>query len=122
MLRGFGGIAPGRNGGQPLHNPQVLDQRRNALALCGAAHIASIKLLGSKLLAAYTTAAPPELGLRPPSLQETQAADKALGAQLHDLIDTDGWGMEDALHEITPVRNDLQHLMQPAPTWWAALP
>ena len=108
--------------GNPFKVLQVLEKRRNAYALCGAAHVASIRLLDTKLLQLYTATVAPDLGLRPPTLQETMAADRTIWTSIFELVNKEGWGLEDALHELTTIRGDLKSRMQPRPKMAQSIP
>ena len=98
------------------------EKRRNAYALCGAAHVASIRLLDTKLIQLYTATVAPDLGLRPPTLRETMAADRTIWTSIFELVNKEGWSLEDALHELTTIRGDLKMLMQPRPKLIQSIP
>ena len=80
------------------------------------AHLASLQQYDNTFLRAYTKVVPQELGLRAPTLAEARAADQELWTRIFNLVEEHGWGLEDALHEITNIRGDIDQLMQPRPT------
>ena len=84
-------------------------------SLCGAAHLASLRQLDNKFLGLYTVTLNPELGLRSPTVVEAREADRILWVRVFSLIDDQEWSFEQALHELTAVRGDLDVLLQPRP-------
>ena len=85
---------------------------RNALALCNAAHLANLKLFDARV--AEFALAQPGSGLRGVSTQEVLAADRKLWQAITDLL-AKKWTLDDALHEMTNIRNDIPSLLQPRP-------
>ena len=85
---------------------------RNALALCNAAHLANLKLFDARV--AEFALAQPGSGLRGVSTQEVLAADRKLWQAITDLL-AKKWTLDDALYEMTNIRNDISSLLQPRP-------
>ena len=86
---------------------------RNAIALCGGAHLAALKELDGVL--DYATNSPaPELGLRTINMSELLAADRKIWSELASMCQR-GWSLDDSLHELTHIRSDIHTLLQPRP-------
>ena len=85
---------------------------RNALALCHAAHLANLKLFDNRV-AEYAWATP-ALGLRTVTTQEFLSADRKLWQTIADLL-AQKWSLDDALYELTSIRNDIPSLLQLRP-------
>ena len=85
---------------------------RNTLALCNAAHLANLKLFDARV--AEFALAQPGSGLRGVSTQEVLAADRKLWQAITDLL-AKKWTLDDALYEMTNIRNDIPSLLQPRP-------
>ena len=83
---------------------------RNALALCQAAHQAFDKKIADLCL----TQPDPNLGLRTVNTQELLSADRKLWAAISDLLGQQ-WSLDDALYELTHMRNDVRSLLQLRP-------
>ena len=81
---------------------------RNALALCNAARLANLKLFDARV--AEFALAQPGSGLRGVSTEEVLAADRKLWQAITDLL-AKKWTLDDALYEMTNVRNDIPSLM-----------
>ena len=92
-----------------------MEKRRICWSLCGAAHLQSLRQLDNKFLALHTNSLHPSLGLRGPTLIEAREADRVLWLRIFSLVDEQNWSFEQALHELTIVRGDLDVLMQPRP-------
>ena len=82
---------------------------RNALAMCGAAHLANLKLYDARV-ADYALASAPS-GLRTVTTQEFLAADRKLWQTISELL-IQKWALDDALYELTAIRNDVPSLLQ----------
>ena len=108
-------LSEGDISGNPWLVSKVLEKRRNAFSLCGAAHLSSLKGLDNKLLTAYTNTVSPELGLRSPTIAEAREVDRIIWGRIFNLVEDHGWSMEDSIHEIATVRGDIDSLMQPRP-------
>ena len=66
-------------------------------------------------MAASTTVVNPELGLRPPTIAEAREVDRTRWSRVFSLVDEHEWSLEQALHDITVIRGDIDVLMQPRP-------
>ncbi|CAE8681276.1 unnamed protein product [Polarella glacialis] len=97
----------------PFFISQLQAIRRNTFALCGGCHMASRKVFDNKFLNHFTKRYSEESGLRAPSLKETMEADRHLLEEVYKLVNDGGWSLDDALHEMTQVRQDMASLMQP---------
>lgn len=62
-----------------------------------------------------TTKMDSETGLRNPTILEAQAADKTLMTIACDLVTEKGWSFDNAIHEITFIRAEINTLLQPRP-------
>ena len=87
---------------------------RNAWALCGAAHLHNLKALDKKVKELCLRQPDAQLGLRTPTTAELISADRKIWASLSELV-AQSWSLDDALHEITSIRNDLSSLLQLRP-------
>ena len=87
---------------------------RNAWALCGAAHLRNLKALDKKVKELCLHQPDAQLGLRTPTTAELISADRKIWASLSELV-AQSWSLDDALHEITSIRNDLSSLLQLRP-------
>ena len=56
-----------------------------------------------------------DLGLCCPNVLEAQSADEALWPSMADLMNDQGWTLDECLCEFTNVRSDLATLLQPRP-------
>ena len=86
---------------------------RNALALCGAAHLTNLKAFDKRVL----DLALPDLAdnsLRGPTTQELLTADRKIWRTIGSLVSS-GWSLDEALYEVTSIRSDLSNLLQPRP-------
>ena len=89
--------------------------RRNALALCKAAHLGNLKLLDSKMLAKYTATYPADSSLRAPNLKEFMVAERHVWEECYRLVNEENWTLDEALHELSTVRLDINMWLQPRP-------
>ena len=87
---------------------------RNAWALCGAAHLQNLKALDKKVRELCLQQPDAQLGLRTPTTGELIAADRKIWAAISDLV-AQSWSLDDALHELTAIRNDVSSLLQLRP-------
>ena len=87
---------------------------RNALALCQAAHLSNLKAFDKKIADLCLTQPDPNLGLRTVNTQELLSADRKLWAAISDLLGQQ-WSLDDALYELTHMRNDVHSLLQLRP-------
>ena len=87
---------------------------RNAIALCQAAHLSNLKAFDKKVADLCLAAPDPILGLRTVNAQELLAADRKIWGVISELL-AQSWSLDDALHEVTAMRNDLPSLLQLRP-------
>ncbi|CAE7249514.1 unnamed protein product [Symbiodinium sp. CCMP2456] len=85
---------------------------RNAIALCGGAHLATLKTFDKKIFDYATQNLPAETGLRAVNLHELLHADRKLWHEIASLH-SQGWTLDDAMHELSNVRSDMHALLQP---------
>ena len=89
---------------------------RNAWALCGAAHLQNLKALDKKVRELCLQQPDAQLGLRTPTTGELIAADRKIWAAISDSdLVAQSWSLDDALHELTAIRNDVSSLLQLRP-------
>ena len=84
---------------------------RNAIALCNGAHLRILKAFDAKGFEATQSLAP-DSGLRTVQTAELLQADRKLWSELA-LLHSEGWSLDQALHEMTKVRSDMHALLQP---------
>ena len=87
----------------------------NAVAMCEAAHLASLKSYTAKFMTYLTAKYESDSNLRAPTFLEAQAADKQIHAVICELVVERQWSLDQALHELTSIRADLPMLLQPRP-------
>ena len=87
----------------------------NAVAMCEAAHLASLKSYTAKFMTYLTAKYEADSHLRAPTFLEAQAADKQIHAVICELVVERQWSLDQALHELTSIRADLPTLLQPRP-------
>ena len=85
---------------------------RNAIALCGGAHLATLKAFDKKILDICTQALSADSGLRTVNTHELLQADRKLWHEIASLR-AEGWSLDEALHEMTAIRADVHALLQP---------
>ena len=79
---------------------------RNALALCNAAHLKSLKDFDKKIADLCLKQPDRTSGLRTVTTQELLSADRRMWNTISDLL-REGWSLDEALHEMTTVRSDI---------------
>ena len=84
---------------------------RNALALCNAAHLKSLKDFDKKIADLCLKQPDRTSGLRTVTTQELLSADRRMWNTISDLL-REGWSLDEALHEMTTVRSDIPSLLQ----------
>ena len=94
---------------------EVLELHSTAIALCGGAHLHTLRDLNRRFLARAFERYSSESGLRAPSWQESLIADQKLWTSVATLMNDDGWTMEAALREVVVVRNEVATLLMPRP-------
>ena len=85
---------------------------RNAIALCGGAHLAVLKAFDKKILDICTQSLAPDSGLRTVNTHELLNADRKLWNEISSLH-SEGWTLDEAVHEMTSIRADTHALLQP---------
>ena len=85
---------------------------RNAIALCNGAHLRILKAFDAKVFELATQSLAPDSGLRTVHTAELLQADRKLWSELAALR-SEGWSLDQALHEMTKVRSDMHALLQP---------
>ena len=93
----------------------ILELQNFGIALCKGAHLGNLRTFSHKFLSYLTVRLDGDLGLRCPNVLEAQPADKALWASMADLMNDQGWTLDECLCEFTNVRSDLATLLQPRP-------
>ena len=84
----------------------------NAIALCGGAHLATLKAFDKKILDICTQQLSAESGLRTVNTHELLHADRKLWNEISSLH-SEGWSLDAALHEMTAIQADMHALLQP---------
>ena len=87
----------------------------NAVAMCEAAHLATLKSYTAKFMTYLTAKYEADSNLRAPTFLEAQAADRQIHAVICELVVERQWSLDQALHELTSIRADLPMLLQPRP-------
>ena len=93
----------------------MLEVHNVAIALCQGAHMQNLKAYSRKFMSFLTQKVDPESGLRTASVVEAQAADRQIWTTISELMSDRDWSMDDALHEMTHIRNDLSSYLQLRP-------
>ena len=94
---------------------QLFEVRRTAFALCQACHLATHKAYDHVVMTAFTRDWSGDPSLRGPNLQELLNADRTLLDEVYKLVNSKEWDMDQALHEMSRVRNDVAILLMPRP-------
>ena len=100
----------------------MLEVRNVAIALCQGAHLQNLKAYSRKFMSFLTQKVDSESGLRTASVVEAQAADRQIWTTISELMTDRDWSMDDALHELTHIRNDLSGYLQLRPRVLKAAP
>ena len=85
---------------------------RDAIALCGGAHLAVLKAFDKKILDICTQSLAADSGLRAVNTHELLNADRKLWNEISSLR-SGGWTLDEALREMTSIRADIHALLQP---------
>ena len=93
----------------------MLEVHNVAIALCQGAHLQNLKAYSHKFMSFLTQKVDSESGLRTASVVEAQAADRQIWTTISELMTDRDWSMDDALHELTHIRNDLSGYLQLRP-------
>ena len=100
----------------------MLEVHNVAIALCQGAHLQNLKAYSHKFMSFLTQKVDSESGLRTASVVEAQAADRQIWTTISELMTDRDWSMDDALHELTHIRNDLSGYLQLRPRVLKAAP
>ena len=87
---------------------------RNAICLCNGAHLYNLKALDKKVFDLCAQLLHPETGLRTVDAAELLQADREIWAEMI-AVRSDGWSLDEALHELTKIRANVNSLLQPRP-------
>ena len=87
---------------------------RNAIVICGCAHLRIVKAFDKKVIDLCTQALHPETGLRTVNTAELLNADRKIWSEIIAFT-ADKWTLDEAMHELTKVRSDVHALLQPRP-------
>ena len=93
----------------PFRLSRMFQVRRNAYAMCGLAHLASIKILDDKMIEFMTVRHSAESGLRNPTLAELKEADRHVWEEMTRLVTRHAFKWDDVLFEFAEVRSDLSN-------------
>ena len=104
------------NGSMGMHAlRQTFETFSYAMAMVELAHLATLKNYYLRFINLMTTKMDAETGLRNPTILEAQSADKTLMTIACDLVMEKGWTFDDALHEVTFIRAEINTLLQARP-------
>ena len=104
------------NGSMGMHAlRQTFETYSYAMAMVELAHLATMKQYYLRFLHLMTTKLDSETGLRNPTILEAQSADKTLMSIVCELVTEKNWSFDDALHEITFIRAEINTLLQARP-------
>ena len=116
------------NSGMGLNSIRnLMDLHNVAIAMCRGAHLANLKGYSHRFMHLLSQRVDPDTGLRTANVTESQAADRQVWGVIADLMNDRQWTMDDCLHELTHVRQDLASLLQlrpklPKPMSWPSNP
>lgn len=94
---------------------QMFEVRALAMAMCGIAHMATLKVYYLKFMSLMAARMDPDTGLRGPTILEAQAADRTIMTLVSDLVVERSWSYDNALYELTHVRAEIHTLLQARP-------
>ena len=104
------------NGSMGMHAlRQTFENFSYAMAMVELAHLATLKQYYLRFIHLMTTKMDSETGLRNPTILEAQSADKTLMTIACELVMEKNWGFDDALHEVTFIRAEINTLLQARP-------
>ena len=104
------------NGSMGMHAlRQTFETFSYAMAMLELAHLATMKQYYMRFINLMTTRMDSETGLRNPTILEAQSADKTLMNIACELVAEQKWNFDDAIHEITFIRAEINTLLQPRP-------
>ena len=93
----------------------IFEVHNLAVSLVGSCHLQRLKAYTLKFMGLLTQRQDSDSNLRNANILEAQAADKQLWQIIHDLVTDSNFTLDDALHEVTQYRSDMQSLLQPRP-------
>ena len=94
---------------------ELLTLQATAIAMCGGAHLHSLKEMIRLFMARLYERYPADSHLRSPSVAEAQLAEQKLWQSIGALYNEQQWSLDQAIHEVVVVRNELQYLLMPRP-------
>ena len=94
---------------------ELLSLQATAIAMCGGAHLHSLKEMIRLFMARLYERYPADSHLRSPSVSEAQLAEQKLWQSISSLYNEQQWSLDQAIHEVVVVRNELQYLLMPRP-------
>ena len=94
---------------------QTFETFSYVMAMLELAHLATMKQYYMRFINLMTTRMDAETGLRNPTILEAQSADKSLINIACELVVEQKWCFDDAIHEITFIRAEINTLLQPRP-------
>ena len=104
------------NGSMGIHAlRQTFETFSYAMAMVDLAHLATMKNYYLRFINLMTTKLDMETGLRNPTILEAQSADKTLMTIACDLVMEKQWSFDDAIHEVTFIRAEINTLLQARP-------
>ena len=104
------------NGSMGMHAlRQTFETFSYAMAMVELAHLATLKQYYLRFIQLMTSKLDTETGLRNPTILEAQSADKTLMTIVCELVMEKGWNFDDALHEVTYIRAEINTLLQARP-------
>ena len=104
------------NGALGMHAlRQTFETFSYAMAMCEIVHLATMKNYYLKFINLMTTRLEAETGLRNPTILEAQSADKTLMTIACELVLEKQWSFDDAIHEVTCIRAEINTLLQARP-------
>ena len=104
------------NGALGMHAlRQTFETFSYAMAMCEIVHLATMKNYYLKFINLMTTRLEAETGLRNPTILEAQSADKTLMTIACELVMEKQWSFDDAIHEVTCIRAEINTLLQARP-------
>ena len=95
---------------------ELLGLQAVAIAMCGGAHLFTLREMNRRFINRCFEKFAPETGLRGPTVSEAQDADQRLWQSIATLYNDEQWSLDEAIHEVVVVRSELQTLLMPRPT------
>ncbi|CAE7210922.1 unnamed protein product [Symbiodinium sp. CCMP2592] len=103
---------PSSGGMGMYHCQQILGLLSSALALCGAAHLHTLRNYERCFMRHAFAKVSVDSGLRGPNSEEMQHADRMLWSSIAELC-SKGFALDDAIHEVVDVRAGVSTWLQP---------